>query len=155
MKVFAAGKDKAGELFRASFFGLFEYVSDRIPEISDELYRIDDALKAGFGWDLGPFEYWDALGIKEAITMMEASGNKPAPWVYELLKNNSSFYKIENGQRLFYDISSGTYKTVPGSEEFISIANIRSEKTIWKNSGLTITDLGDGIVNAEFHTKMN
>ncbi|MFZ4102024.1 MAG: 3-hydroxyacyl-CoA dehydrogenase NAD-binding domain-containing protein, partial [Sphingobacterium thalpophilum] len=67
MKVFANGTDKAGDFFRHSFFGLFEYVSDRIPEISDELYRIDDAMRAGFGWELGPFEVWDAIGLKQAL----------------------------------------------------------------------------------------
>lgn len=155
VKVLVSGKDKAGEFYRATFSGLFQYVSNRIPEIADELYKIDDALKAGFGWDLGPFEYWDAIGVKESVAMMEAAGNKPAAWVYEMLKNNSTFYKIEDGVRKFYDIPSKSYKVIPGTEEFIVLDNIRASKTIWKNSGVTITDLGDGILNAEFHTKMN
>jgi 3-hydroxyacyl-CoA dehydrogenase len=155
LKILVSGKDKAGEFYRATFAGLFQYVSNRIPEISDELYRIDDALKAGFGWDLGPFEYWDAIGVKEAVALMEQSKNKPAEWVYEMLKTNPTFYKIEDGVRKFYDIPSKTYKAIPGTEEFISLENIRTTKTIWKNSGVTITDLGDGIINAEFHTKMN
>ncbi len=155
VKVLISGKDKAGEFYRNIFTGLFQYVSNRIPEISDELYRIDEALKAGFGWDLGPFEYWDAIGIKEAVTLMEQTSNKPAQWVYDMLNENSSFYKIENGVRKFYDIPSKSYKTIPGTENFISLESIRSTKTIWKNSGVTITDLGDGILNAEFHTKMN
>jgi 3-hydroxyacyl-CoA dehydrogenase len=155
VKVLVAGKDKAGEFYRATFAALFQYVSNRIPEIADELYRIDDALKAGFGWDLGPFEYWDAIGIKEAVALMEQSGNKPAAWVYEMLKSNTTFYKIEDGVKKYYDIPSKSYKVIPGTEEFISLENIRPTKTIWKNSGVTITDLGDGIINAEFHTKMN
>ncbi|MCD6065695.1 MAG: 3-hydroxyacyl-CoA dehydrogenase/enoyl-CoA hydratase family protein [Bacteroidetes bacterium] len=155
LKVLVAGKDKAGEFYRATFAGLFQYVSNRIPEISDEIYRIDDALKAGFGWDLGPFEYWDAIGVKEAVALMEQSGNKPADWVYEMLKGNSSFYKVEGNIRKFYDIPSKTYKAVPGAETFIVLDNIRSTKIVWKNSGLTVTDIGDGILNAEFHTKMN
>lgn len=155
VKVLISGKDKAGEFYRATFTGLFQYVSNRIPEISDELYRIDDALKAGFGWDLGPFEYWDAIGVKEAVALMEQSSCKPAQWVYDMLKENISFYKTENGVRKFYDVASRSYKNIPGTEEFISLENIRDTKTIWKNSGVTITDLGDGIINAEFHTKMN
>jgi 3-hydroxyacyl-CoA dehydrogenase len=155
VKVLIAGKDKAGEFYRATFTGLFQYVSNRIPEISDELYRIDDALKAGFGWDLGPFEYWDAIGVKDAVILMEQNSRKPAQWVYDMLKENVSFYKIENGVRKCYDVASHSYKTIPGTEEFISLENIRDTKTIWKNSGVTITDLGDGIINAEFHTKMN
>ena len=156
VKVLVSGKDKAGEFYRATFAGLFQYVSNRIPEISDELYKIDDALKAGFGWDLGPFEYWDAIGIKEAVTLMEANQQTPNKWVTDMLAaGNTTFYKVEDGLRKFYDVASKTYKVIPGSENFISLDNIRNTKTIWKNAGVTITDLGDGILNAEFHTKMN
>ncbi|WP_170311742.1 3-hydroxyacyl-CoA dehydrogenase/enoyl-CoA hydratase family protein [Pedobacter nototheniae] len=156
MKIFAKGKDKAGELFRHSSFGLFEYVSDRIPEISDELYRIDDAMRAGFGWELGPFELWDAVGLKEALEGMEQYGNKAAAWVHEMLDaGNTSFYKVEGGVKKYYDIPTKTYKALPGTDEFIILDNIRENKTIWKNSGVSIIDLGDGILNVEFHTKMN
>ncbi len=156
VKVLVSGKDKAGDFYRATFAGLFQYVSNRIPEIADELYKIDDALRAGFGWDLGPFEYWDAIGVEASVKLMEASDNKPAAWVYDFLKaGNTSFYKVENGSRQFYDVASKTYKTIPGTEQFISLENIRGTKTIWKNAGVTITDIGDGILNAEFHTKMN
>ena len=156
MKVFAKGTDKAGELFRTSFFGLFEYVSDRIPEISDELYRIDDALRAGFGWELGPFEVWDALGVKDAVDGMQKYGNKAAPWVQTMLDaGHQSFYKVENGIRKYYDIPTKTYKPIPGTDSLIILENIRPTKTIWKNAGTTITDLGDGVINLEFHTKMN
>jgi 3-hydroxyacyl-CoA dehydrogenase len=157
MKVFAAGKDKAAELFRASFFGLFEYVSDRIPEISDELYRIDDAMRAGFGWDLGPFEVWDAVGVAEAIEGMKGYGHEAAGWVKEMLAaGHTSFYKGEDGLRKYYDIPSKSYKAVPGTEEFIVLDNLRAAgRVIWKNSGASIIDLGDGILNVEFHSKMN
>jgi len=156
MKIFAKGKDKAGELFRHSSFGLFEYVSDRIPEISDELYRIDDAMRAGFGWELGPFELWDAVGVKEAIEGMEQCGNRAAAWVHEMLDaGNTSFYKVENGIKKYYDIPSKSYKALPGTDEFIILDNLRENKTLWKNSGVSIIDLGDGILNVEFHTKMN
>lgn len=156
MKVFAKGTDKAGELFRTSFFGLFEYVSDRIPEISDELYRIDDALRAGFGWELGPFEVWDALGVKDTVDGMQKYGNKAAPWVQTMLDaGHQSFYKVENGIRKYYDIPTKTYKPTPGTDSLIILENIRPTKTIWKNAGTTITDLGDGVINLEFHTKMN
>lgn len=156
VKVLVSGKDKAGEFYRATFAGLFQYVSNRIPEIADELYKIDDALKAGFGWDLGPFEYWDAIGAKESVALMEAADMKPNAWVYEFLKaGNTSFYKIEDGKRMFYDIASKTYKVIPGTEQFISLEALRPTKTVWKNSGVTVIDLGDGILNVEFHTKMN
>ena len=156
MRVYAKGKDKAGEFFRVSFAGLFEYVSNRIPEISDELYRIDDAMRAGFGWELGPFEVWDAIGVKEGIEIMEQHGKKPAQWVNDMLSSgNTSFYKIENGIKQYYDIPSKTYKIIPGRDSYIILDNIRPTKTIWKNKGTTLTDLGDGILNLEFHTKMN
>ena len=156
MKIFAKGKDKAGELFRHSSFGLFEYVSDRIPEISDELYRIDDAMRTGFGWELGPFELWDAVGVKEGIEGMEQYGNQAAAWVHEMLDaGNTSFYKVEAGIKKYYDIPTKSYKALPGTDEFIILDNIREHKTIWKNSGVSIIDLGDGILNVEFHTKMN
>ncbi|MHB8259226.1 MAG: 3-hydroxyacyl-CoA dehydrogenase/enoyl-CoA hydratase family protein [Bacteroidia bacterium] len=156
VKVLVAGKDKAGEFYRATFAGLFQYVSNRIPEIADELYKIDDALKAGFGWDLGPFEYWDAIGVQGFITTMESLNHKPAAWVNDMLKaGNTSFYKIEDGVKKYYDISTTTYKTIPGTEKLIVLDNIRSSKTVWKNSGVSVIDLGDGILNVEFHTKMN
>jgi len=156
LKVLISGKDKAGDFYRASFFGLFQYVSNRIPEISDELYRIDDAMKAGFGWELGPFEYWDALGVKESVDAMQKAGIKCAAWVSDFLKaGNTSFYKVEGGAKKYYDIPSKSYKAIPGTEEYISLEIIRPTKTVWKNSGATVTDIGDGILNLEWNTKMN
>lgn len=156
MKVFATGKDKAAELFRASFFGFFEYVSDRIPEISDELYRIDDAMRAGFGWELGPFEVWDAVGIQASLDGMKQLGHTPATWVTEMLAaGNTSFYKVEDGVKKYYDIPSKSYKAIPGADEFIILDNLRANKVLWKNAGASIIDLGDGILNVEFHSKMN
>lgn len=156
MKVLLAGTDKAGEFYRTTFYNLFAYVSNRIPEITDELYKIDAAMNTGFGWELGPFEAWDAVGVADAVNAMEAAKIKPAQWVYELLKSGAtSFYKIENGNRKFYDIASKTYKTIPGTESFILLDTIRPTKTVWKNSGAIITDIGDGILNLEWNTKMN
>lgn len=156
MKVYAAGKDKAGEFFRNTFYRLFEYCSDRIPEIADEVYRIDDALRAGFGWELGPFEVWDALGVAETVSKMKDAGIEVAPWVHTMLSDgNTSFYKVENGKRKFYDLQTNSYKDIPGYGDFIILDHIRPTKTVWKNNALTITDLGDGILNAEFHSKMN
>jgi 3-hydroxyacyl-CoA dehydrogenase len=156
MKVLFAAKDKAGDFYRTVFFQLFAYASNRIPEIADELYKIDDAMNAGFGWELGPFQKWDALGVEDTVKAMEAAGVKPAQWVYDMLQSGAkSFYKVEDGKRFYYDIPSKAYKVIPGTQDFILLDNIRSSKTIWKNSGTTITDLGDGIINLEFHTKMN
>ncbi|MDH5825176.1 3-hydroxyacyl-CoA dehydrogenase/enoyl-CoA hydratase family protein [Sphingobacterium faecium] len=163
MKVYEEGKDKAGELFRAMHYPLFEYVSNRVPEITDDFFRIDDAMRAGFGWEIGPFEVWDALGVRQTIEKIKTEEKRlpgqrgeVAPWVHAMLDAGcESFYKIENGVRYYYDITSKSYKPIPGTEDLIVLDHIRDSKTIWKNSGVSIIDLGDGIINCEFHTKMN
>ena len=152
-KVLLAGKDKAGDFYRDAFFGSFQYVTNRIPEISDELFRIDDAVCGGFGWELGPFETWDAIGVEKSIPQMEAAGYKPAQWVYDMLAGgNKSFYKVEGGQKKYYDIPSKSYKSIPGRESFIILEN-KSENVVWKNPGAKIYDLGDGVINFAWHTK--
>ena len=152
-KVLMSGKDKAGDFYRDAFYGLFQYVTNRIPEISDELFRIDDAVCGGFGWDLGPFETWDAVDVEKSIPLMEAAQYKPASWVYEMLAaGNKSFYKVEGGQRKYYDIPSKSYKSIPGRESFIILEN-KSENIIWKNPGAKIHDLGDGVINFSWYTK--
>ncbi|RYU83775.1 3-hydroxyacyl-CoA dehydrogenase/enoyl-CoA hydratase family protein [Hymenobacter persicinus] len=157
-KVLAAGKDKAGDFYRKTFAGLFAYVSNRIPEITDSLYKIDDALRAGFGWELGPFETWDAIGVQKGLEIAQAEGKTVAPWVAEMLAaGNTTFYKVsEQGVKQFYDLESKAYKAIPGVENFIILDNLRATgKVIWKNSGASVLDLGDGILNVEFHSKMN
>ncbi|TFV95701.1 3-hydroxyacyl-CoA dehydrogenase/enoyl-CoA hydratase family protein [Algoriphagus kandeliae] len=150
-------EDKAGEFYRASFYDLFKYVSHRIPEISDELYRIDQAVSAGFGWELGPFETWDVLGVKETVEKMEAAGEKAAAWVHEMLDaGNDSFYKVENGKKKYYDIPSKSYVEIPGTSDFIILDTLKAaDKKIWGNAGASIYDMGDEVIGLEFHTKMN
>ena len=132
--VLLAGKDKAGEFYRKTFADSFRYATNRIPEISDELYRIDAAICAGFGWEMGLFETWDAVGVKPMLKIMEDLNLKPAAWVYEMLAaGNESFYKIEGGKRLYYDIPTKSYKVIPGTESFIILDNIRKTNVIWKN----------------------
>jgi 3-hydroxyacyl-CoA dehydrogenase len=152
-KVLLAGKDKAGEFYRDSFYGLFQYASNRIPEIADELFKIDDAVCAGFAWELGPFETWDAVGLEKSLPAIEQAGYKAAPWVYEMLKDgNKSFYKVEGGVRKYYDIPTKTYKSIPGKEAFIILENL-SDKIVWKNADSRVIDLGDGVLNFSWHTK--
>ena len=155
-KVLVSGKDKAGEFYRKSFAAMFAYVQNRIPEISDELYRIDDALKAGFGWEHGPFEIWDAIGVEKGIEMMKAEGKEPAAWVLEMLeKGSTSFYSVKDGATYYYDIPSKSQTKKPGQDAFIILDNIRESKAVFKNSGVVVEDLGDGILNVEFQSKMN
>jgi 3-hydroxyacyl-CoA dehydrogenase len=155
-KVLVKGKDKAGDFYRKNFSAMFAYCSNRVPEITDEFYKIDDAMKAGFGWENGPFEIWDAIGVEKAIAMMEAEGYKPAAWVTDLLiSGNKSFYSVKNGKTCFYNISSKTQEEKPGQDAFINLDNIRESHKVWGNSDATVIDLGDGILNLEFHSKMN
>lgn len=152
-KVLLAGKDKAGEFYRDSFYGLFQYVTNRIPEIADELYKIDDAICAGFGWELGPFDTWDALGVEKTVAEMEAAGYKPDQWVYDMLQSgNKSFYKVEGGKRHYYDIPTKSYKRIPGKDAFIILENL-SNNLVWKNAESKVTDLGDGVINFSWHSK--
>ena len=155
-KVLVGGKDKAGEFYRKNFAAMFAYVQNRIPEISDELYRIDDAMKAGFGWENGPFEIWDAIGVEKGVKLMEAEGLAPAAWVTEMIaKGETSFYTVKEGATYYYDVAEKTQVKKPGQDAFIILDNIRKTKEVFKNSGVVIEDLGDGILNCEFQSKMN
>jgi 3-hydroxyacyl-CoA dehydrogenase len=155
-KVLIGGKDKAGEFYRKNFAAMFAYVQNRIPEISDEIYKIDDGMKAGFGWENGPFEIWDAVGVEKGIELMKAEGVSPATWVTEMLATGStSFYSVKEGATYFYDIPAKELAKKPGQESFIILDNIRKSKEVFKNSGVVIEDLGDGILNLEFQSKMN
>ena len=154
--VLVKGKDKAGDFYRKNFAAMFAYVSNRIPEISDDLYKIDDAMKAGFGWEHGPFQIWDAIGVQKGIEIMNAEGQKPAQWVFNMLDSGSnSFYTVQNGATLAYSIEHNKQVEIPGQDAFIVLDNIRKSKEVFKNSGVVIEDLGDGILNCEFRSKMN
>ena len=155
-KVLVSGKDKAGEFYRKNLAALFAYVSNRIPEITDDLYKIDDAMKAGFGWEHGPFQIWDAVGVEKGIEMMKAEGYEPAAWVNEMLSSgSSSFYTVKEGATYFYEIPTKQQTKVPGQDAFIILDNIRESSQVFKNSGVVVEDLGDGILNVEFQSKMN
>ncbi|KJJ39269.1 3-hydroxyacyl-CoA dehydrogenase/enoyl-CoA hydratase family protein [Aequorivita vladivostokensis] len=150
------GDDKAGEFYRKNFGAMFAYVSKRIPEITDELYKIDDAMKAGFGWENGPFEIWDAVGVKKGIELIKDLGKEPAPWVNEMLENGvDSFYEVREGNTYYYSIPDKTHKKIPGQDAFIILDNIRKTKEVWSNKDVVVEDLGDGILNVEFRSKMN
>jgi 3-hydroxyacyl-CoA dehydrogenase len=154
IKMLYAGKDKGAEFVRAFHHALFSYISFRIPEISDELYRLDDALKAGFGWEIGAFESWDALGVGEVIANMKAAGATLAPWVETMSSKGLSFYKVIDGKRYYYDVTSQDYKMIPGAESFIILSDLK-EKTIWKNVACNLVDIGDGVAGFSWNTKMN
>jgi 3-hydroxyacyl-CoA dehydrogenase len=154
LKALSAGTDKAGDFYRQFHYNLFSYISHRIPEISDEIYRVDDAMKAGFGWEIGAFESWDALGVAKTTEAMKAAGFNLAPWIDEMLASGAtSFYKIENGKRLYYDVSTKSYKPLPGGGAFIVMKNF-DHQTVWKNSACRAYHLGDDVLGLEWYTKM-
>ncbi|RZP03086.1 MAG: 3-hydroxyacyl-CoA dehydrogenase/enoyl-CoA hydratase family protein [Flavobacteriales bacterium] len=155
-KILVAGKDKAGEFYRKSFALMFAYVSKRIPEISEELYKIDDAMKAGFGWENGPYEIWDAIGVEKGIELIKEVGKEPALWVNDMLASEiKSFYTVKSGATYYYDITQKKHIKVPGQDSFIILNNIRKSNEVFKNSGCVVEDLGEGILNVEFQSKMN
>tara|TARA_B100000902_G_scaffold122953_1_gene122973 strand:+ start:122 stop:1561 length:1440 start_codon:yes stop_codon:yes gene_type:complete len=155
-EVLVKGKDKAGEFYRKNFAAMFAYVSNKVPEISDDLYKIDDAMKAGFGWEHGPFQIWDAVGVKFGIDLIKKEGLSFAKWVSDMIDNDiNNFYSVKDGVSFYYNLSNKSHVKIPGQDAFIKLDNIRKSKEVFKNSGVVIEDLGDGILNCEFRSKMN
>ncbi|MFB6455234.1 3-hydroxyacyl-CoA dehydrogenase NAD-binding domain-containing protein [Chitinophaga sp. Hz27] len=155
LKILAHSADKAGQFYQQFHAYLFAYVSHRLPEIADDLYKVDDAMKAGFGWEIGPFESWDVLGVEAYVKTIEEKGLTVAQWVKDMLaKGIKSFYKVDNGKKFYYDIASQAYKTLPGEGSFIILENY-SGNVLWKNNASRLIDLGDGVVCFDWQTKMN
>ncbi|HRB22931.1 MAG TPA: 3-hydroxyacyl-CoA dehydrogenase/enoyl-CoA hydratase family protein [Ferruginibacter sp.] len=155
LKILINGTDKAGEFYRQFHYSLFSYISHRIPEISDEVYRLDDAMMAGFGWEIGAFESWDASGLAKTTEAMKAAGFTVAKWVDDMLAaGHNTFYKVENGKRLYYDVAGKTYKNLPGGDTFL-VMKYFTNQTIWKNSSSRVYHLGDDVLGLEWNTKMN
>ncbi|HEY9362121.1 MAG TPA: 3-hydroxyacyl-CoA dehydrogenase/enoyl-CoA hydratase family protein [Chitinophagaceae bacterium] len=159
LRMLVSGNDKASAFYKQFHYGLFSYISNRIPEISDEIYRVDDAMMAGFGWEIGAFESWDVLGVEKTVKAMEEAGYPVAKWVNEMLAaGNSSFYKIENGNRLVYSPATGNYistNAVGKDEEtpFIVMSNYQDKK-IWSNASCQLFNLGDEVLGLQWQTKM-
>jgi 3-hydroxyacyl-CoA dehydrogenase len=157
IKALCSGTDKAGEFYRHFHYGLFSYISNRYPEISDELYRVDDAMMAGFGWEIGAYESWDVLGLAKTVENMKKAGYSVAAWVEDMIaKGNTSFYKVENGVRVCYSPATGSYvSTVAKGQEsaFIVMKNFAGQ-SVWKNSACNTYHLGDDVLGLEWSTKM-
>jgi len=155
LKMLVEGEDKAGEFYRLFHYGLFSYISHRIPEISDHIYQVDNAMMAGFGWEIGAFESWDVLGVEATVKKMKEAGFAVAPWVDDMLRKGiSSFYKIDNAKRLYYNVINGSYTPVPGEDAFIVMRNF-ANSTIWQNNGCRLYHLCNDVTGLEWYTKMN
>lgn len=149
-------EDKGGELIRRSLLGLFAYVSNRIPEISDNLYSIDDAMKAGYAWNIGPFEYWDMIGLEKGIKLAEEQGETIAQWVKDMAAaGHKAFYKREDGLKKYYNQDTKAYELVPGTESFIILDNYRDRKPVMQNNEVVLHDIGDGVLCLEFVSPHN
>jgi len=157
IKMLCASPDKVGEFYRSFHYGLFSYISNRIPEISDSIYSIDDAMKAGFGWEIGAFETWDLLGVEKTIVEMKKSSIAVASWVEEMIALGfSSFFSIKEGKRFAYSplIKSMVSVNAAGQEDaFIVMKNFEGQ-TVWKNSSCRTYHLGDDVLGLEWYTKI-
>lgn len=156
LQTLVQAKDAGGVLLRKSFAGLFAYVSKRVPEISDTLYAVDDALRAGFAWEMGPFEYWDVISVDAGVKMAEEEGYTVATWISEMLAaGHTHFYKREGNAKLFYDQHTKQYQSIPGSADIVRLSNYRSQAPIFKNDEIILHDIGDQVLCLEFTSKMN
>ncbi len=150
-------EDKAGRFAERVSLDVMAYASRRIPEIADDLVNIDRGMRWGFGWDLGPFETWDAYGVKAGVERMKALGLQPAKWVEEMLAaGRESFYAHEGTQQTYWDIASRSAKPVPENARTLRVEYLkRGNRKITGNDGATLWDMGDGCTLLEFHSKMN
>ena len=130
---------------------------NRIPEIADTIVDIDHAMKWGYNWELGPFETWDAMGVETAVKKMEADGLTVPEKVNRMTASGAtSFYKLENGKKMFYDFASGSYKNIPTNPKAVVLSELRANNNVVKTSAsCSLIDLGDEVFCLEFHSKMN
>lgn len=149
--------DAAGELIWHTLARTMAYASKRIPEIADSLVDIDNAMKWGFAWEMGPFEMWDALGVADTLDRMEGEGIKVAPWVREMVDGgHGSFYTFQGKQRMVYSPAHKSYVPVQQSDKVITVRELkRCHPTIAENDSASLIDMGDGVMLLEFHSKMN
>ena len=148
--------DAGGQLIKKHLLGLFAYVSHRIPEITDSIQNIDDALRAGFAWTYGPFEYWDIIGLKQVLEDAAAETIAIASWVHDMVKDDKdSFYQFQDGQSVVYDPNSATYQPLSGSKAKINLNAFRYRSPVYKNEEAVLHDIGDGVLCFEFKSKAN
>ncbi len=156
MSFLMGNEDKESHFLKEYFTAIFAYSAHRVPEISDQYYPVDDAMRAGYVWDFGPFEYWDLIGFQNGLSMIEAAGETVPDWIIQMKKAGADqFYKYEKGQKKYFDIESNQYKIIPGSDAFIILESFREHTPIIKNSECTVHDIGDGVMCLEFQSKSN
>jgi 3-hydroxyacyl-CoA dehydrogenase len=157
IKTLVWGDDKVGEFLWKTSSRISRYAAERIPEIADTIVEIDNAIKWGFGWEIGVFEAWDAIGVRESVERMRSEGQKIPENVQKMLDAGAeTFYRYENGQKSFYDLVNGGYKELPERQGVIILKSVKDRTgVIKKNTGASLIDVGDGVACLEFHSKMN
>jgi len=153
-------RDKATQCIWTTLSELWTYSDNRIPEIADTVVEIDQAMRMGFNWEVGPFEVWDLAGIEPTVARMKKEGKPVAANVEKMLASGGkSWYKDDSASpsgRAYFDLRSGQYKPVPSEEGVWSVSTAKkSHGVVKKNAGASLIDLGDGVGCIEFHTKMN
>lgn len=151
------GSDEREAKFLQEYFAsLFAYAANRVPEISDNIYSVDDAMRTGYMWGFGPFEYWDELGFDKGLQLMMDAEEKVPQWIEDMKQAGvDSFYRLRDGHREYYDFNEGQYKTIPGSDEIIILDAYRKNTPVIKNSECVVHDIGDGVMCLEFQSKSN
>jgi 3-hydroxyacyl-CoA dehydrogenase len=157
IKALVWSKDRVGAFLWKTLSRTLAYAAKRIPEIADNVVEVDRAMRWGFGWELGPFEAWDAIGVEKSVARMKEEGlSVPANVEKMLASGAKSFYKKENAQQFYYDFAAGKYVSLADPPGVILLKSIKDQKgVIKKNSGASLLDLGDGVACLEFHSKMN
>ena len=154
IKALAYSDDKAGKFFWETLARGLIYSANRVPEISDDIINIDNAIKWGFAWELGPFEGWDAIGVQESVDRMQAENRKVPQWVLDMLASGrTSFYETKDGVKTYWDVLSSAAKPIPGKNNEVNLNLQKSAgNLVKKNWSASLIDLGDGILNVEFHS---
>lgn len=155
LKVLAYANDRAGHLLWNILTPVFIYSAQLLGEIADDIVAIDNAMKWGFGWNYGPFESWDAIGVATSVERLKAEGKEVPAWVEKMLEEGfTTFYKEENGERYYY--ADGSYHLIQQNPKNINLAKVKKQNGVIKsNSGASLIDIGDGIALLEFHSKSN
>ncbi len=157
IKTLVASSDRGGTFAWKILKKTLLYSAEKIPEISDDIVNIDRAMKWGYNWELGPFEIWDAIGLKSSLKRMEKEGEVLPPLVEKLLsKGYSAFYEKKEGRTFYFDLGAVQYQEIEEKPEIILLPSLKErKKTILSNPGASLIDLGDGVACLEFHSKMN
>jgi 3-hydroxyacyl-CoA dehydrogenase len=157
MKSLFWGKDRVAEFMWKTSSRVFTYAANRIPEIADTVVEVDRAMKWGFGWELGVFEAWDAVGVEKVAAKLKDEGREVPANVQRMLDAGAtSFYKTEGGQEFYFDFASGEYKPVAETPGVVVLKSLKDRTAVIKrNAGASLLDLGDGVACLEFHSKMN